>query len=99
MIVVQTCVLGAAIVVALFYFGWGVTRLILPPQFNEWGAYCTPMVGIALIVVWDYAALFFNFNLTMATLGLLAAATIANALALWRMRKRTAFGARFAQVP
>ena len=99
MIVVQTCVLGAAMVVALFYFGWGVTRLILPPQFNQWRALCTPMVGIALIVVWDYIALFLNFNLTAATIVLAAVVTIVNAVALWIMRKRAAFFARFSQVP
>jgi hypothetical protein len=81
---VQVSLLGAAFLIALFYFGFGATRFLLPPTQREWRALITPFVGLALVVVWDYLALFFGINLTIGTLLLLGAATAVNAAAAVR---------------
>ena len=79
---IQACLLGAAFLVALFYFGFGATRLLLPPPLREWRGLMMPLVGLALVVVWDYLALFFGINLTIATFLLLGIATAVNAAAV-----------------
>ena len=82
MIVLEIILLSAAMLVALFYFGWGITRLVLPPTFSPYRIPLTPFVGMALVIVWDYLALFFGLNLTLATWTLVAAATLLNGFAL-----------------
>jgi len=87
MIAAQILGLGAAIVVALFYFGYGAARFALPAFFSPWRVLLTPFVGMALVVVWDYLALFFGFDLTRATWTLLAFVTMLNAFVVvkqWR---------------
>lgn len=88
MIVLQVLALGAAVTVALFYFGYGLTRLVLPNALAAWRWHITPLAGIAVTAVWDYGALFFGFNLMGATFALLAAATLVNLLALRKVRWR-----------
>jgi hypothetical protein len=84
MILAQVLLPGAAFVVALFYFGYGATRGLLPPHWREWQALVTPFVGMALIIVWDYVALFFGINLTAATVALFVVVTVVNGVAVWR---------------
>lgn len=89
MIVLEILGVGAAMVVALFYFGYGPARVLLPAPFAPYRLLLTPFAGMALVIVWDYIALFFGFDLTRATWALLAAATVWNALVLarrWRLR-------------
>lgn len=86
MIVLQVVALGAAMMVALFYFGYGATRLLLPRLFDEWRGWITPLTGLALIVTWDYIALYFGFNLTTATSALFALVTLVNGIVLWQER-------------
>lgn len=86
MIVLQVLALGAAMMVALFYFGYGATRLLLPRAFGEWRGWITPVTGLALIVTWDYIALYFGLNLTAATWALFAILTLVNGIVLWRER-------------
>lgn len=81
---IQACLLGAAFLLALSYFGFGVTRFLLPPSLREQRGPVTPFVGLALVVVWDYVALFFQFNLTTATILLLGVVTVVNGAALLR---------------
>jgi hypothetical protein len=89
MIVAQILGLGAAMVVALFYFGYGAARLTLPAFFSPWRVLLTPFVGMALVSVWDYLALFFGFDLTRATWALFFLTTLFNLFTLarlWRAR-------------
>ncbi len=89
MIVLQILGIAAAMVVALFYFGYGLTRLMLPASLARWRVLFTPFAGMALIIVWDYIALFVNLDLTRATWLLLGAVTLLNGYVLarrWRMR-------------
>lgn len=85
MIVLEVLVSSAAMAVALFCFGYGATRLLLPPAFHSFRHLVTPLVGMALAVVWDYLALFAGLNLTQATWALLGATT---ALALYVVVRR-----------
>ena len=94
MIVLQILALGAAMMVALFYFGYGAARVLMPARFDAWRILLTPFFGSALVVVWDYAALFFGIDLTRATWALLALATLLNASVLtkqWRAQKSKMF--------
>src|SRR5581483_2160498 len=75
MIVLEVLVSSAAMAVALFCFGYGATRLLLPPAFHSFRHLVTPLVGMALVVVWDYLALFAGLNLTQAAWALLGATT------------------------
>ena len=93
MIAPQVFGLGAAFVVALFYFGYGLARVLLPASFAPYRVLLTPFVGMALVIVWDYLALFFGFELTRATWALLASATALNVFVLarrWRAHKTIA---------
>lgn len=85
----QSCVLGAAFLVALFYFGFGVTRFLLPPNLEDWRVLSTPFVGLALVVVWDYLALYWGINLTLATYLMLGPTTIANGAAILLYRRNS----------
>jgi hypothetical protein len=78
MIVLQVFGLGAAFVVALFYLGYGLARVLLPASFAMYRILLTPFVGMALVIVWDYLALFFGLELTRATWALTALATALN---------------------
>ncbi len=86
MILVSILATGVAFLAALFYFGFGATRVLLPQDFGEWRALVTPLVGLALIELWDYAALFFGINLATATSALLLVVTGLNAAAVLRGR-------------
>lgn len=88
MIGLQVFGLGAALIVALFYFGYGVTHWLLPRAFDEWRTLIMPFTGAALIITWDYLALYFGFNLTTATWMLLVAVSMVNGLALWERRRK-----------
>ena len=70
----QIFALGAAMFIALFYFGFGIARLSLPASLSAWRVLLTPFAGMALVIVWDYLALFFGFDLTRATYALFLAA-------------------------
>ncbi|MGE5138291.1 MAG: hypothetical protein ACM3JD_02410, partial [Rudaea sp.] len=83
-IFLQTLLLGAGLVAALAYFGFGAAWLLLPADLREWRGPIMPLTGAALIIVWDYIALFFGFNLTVATVILLVAVTVMNAVLLRR---------------
>lgn len=82
MVLVQILVYSAAMLVALFYFGYGLTRVILPASFAAWRWFLVPFTGLALVIVWDYAALFFGFNLTIASWALAAVVAPLNAYGL-----------------
>lgn len=84
MILLQVFGLGAAMLVALFYFGFGVARALLPASFAPYRVLLTPFVGMALVIVWDYLALFLGFDLTRATWALAATATALNVFVLTR---------------
>lgn len=87
LIVLAECLaLGALFLAALYYFGFAVTLFLFPSSFRPWRTLAAPFAGIALIVVWDYVALFFQFNLTLATLALLAVVTGVNLALLVRTR-------------
>jgi hypothetical protein len=85
---IQASLLGAAFLVALFYFGFGATHFLLPPALREWRALTTPFVGLTLVIVADYLALFFGINLTIATFLMLGLATVANGAAVRSWRRR-----------
>ncbi len=89
MIVLQTFLVGAAMLGALFYFGYGVTRLFLPRAFAAFSFLFMPFTGMALVILWDYLALFLNLNLTLATWALVVFALGLNGLAYWRAREET----------
>lgn len=74
MIVLETLLLGAAMVLALYFFGFGVTRLLLPRELNAHARLLIPFFGMAMVIVWDYIALWLGFNLTEATWGLVVVA-------------------------
>jgi len=93
MIAPQIFGLGAAFVVALFYFGYGLARALLPASFAPYRILLTPFVGMALVIVWDYLALFFGFDLTRATWALAAVTTLLNGLALARQGRAQKIGA------
>lgn len=78
MIALEIVLLSAAIPLALFYFGFGVTRLLFGGAWHPLRYLLSPFVGMALLVVWDYAALFIGLNLTQATWVVAAAATLVN---------------------
>ncbi len=87
MIAPQIFGLGAAFVVALFYFGYGLGRALLPASSAPYRILLTPFVGMAFVIVWNYLALFFGFDLTRATWALVAVATLLNGLTLARQRR------------
>ena len=76
MIVLQTVLLGAALALALYFFGFGVTRLVLPRALDGYVWGLMPFFGMALVIVWDYTALWLGFNLMWATWGLVVFAGI-----------------------
>lgn len=85
MIAAEIFGLGAAMVVALFYFGYGPASVLLPASFAPCRLLLMPFAGMALVIGWGYIALFFGLDLTRATWALLAAATLWNA---WLLAKR-----------
>lgn len=76
--ILQTVFLGAAMVGALFYFGYGVTRWLTTRALAPNKILLMPFAGMALVIVWDYLALALNFNLTVATWALVVAAGVLN---------------------
>ena len=62
---VSAIVIALAILVALFYFGWCITRFLFPREWQTYELLSAPFVGYALIVTFDYIALFFGINLTL----------------------------------
>ncbi len=91
MIALQVFGLGAAFVGALFYFGYGLTRALLPASFAPYRRLLTPFVGMALVIVWNYLALFCGFDLTRATWALWALTTALNVFILARAWTRKTF--------
>ncbi len=86
--VLQTLGLGAAMLVALVYFGYGVTQWLTPRVLAPYKILLMPFAGMALVIVWDYAALALNWNLTEATWALVAASAAVNVAAWLRSRKQ-----------
>ena len=86
MVIAQTLLIAFAILVALYYFGWGVTRFLLPREWRTYEFLSAPFVGYALIVTFDYISLYFNLNLTSATVALVILATLINAFAFLKSR-------------
>lgn len=84
MIALQVFGLGAAFVGALFFFGYGLTRVLLPASLATYRRLLTPLSGMAFVIIWAYLALFFGLDLTRATWALAALATALNLLSLTR---------------
>lgn len=87
-VILETLLLGAAMLGALFYFGYGATQLFAPRALGPYFLLLIPFAGMALVIVWDYAALALNFDLTQATWALVIGAGILNLIA-WRRTRHT----------
>lgn len=98
MIIFEILFLSAVILLALFYFGWGAAQILVTGIWLPYRAFLIPFIGLALIIVWDYLALFFGFNLTHATWALFVLALILNALLFGKMgREREPFRFTFSR--
>src|SRR5258708_36521331 len=101
MILVQILGWSTAILLLLYYFGYGIARLLTPDALQRWQWVVPPFVGMAVIIVWGYLALFVNVNLSIATGGLFATVTLVNLFEIGRIlrRRRTLQDSRVSWMP
>lgn len=81
--------ISGAIVVVLYYFGWGITRLLWPVEWRRDTLLVAPVMGYALLATAEYILLFLGFNLTVSTLVLLVLLLPVNGYAfrIWAGRR------------
>lgn len=84
MIVVETMLLGLGMALALYFFGYGVTRLVLPRALIGFELLLMPFFGMALVIVWDYSALWLGFDLAVATWALVGVVFVVDMFVLVR---------------
>ncbi|MCC7165201.1 MAG: hypothetical protein IT331_22065, partial [Anaerolineae bacterium] len=84
MIVLQTILLGVAMTLALYFFGYGITRLLLPRAIKGFELLLMPFFGMALVIVWDYSALWLGFDLAVATWALVVVGIVVMVVALMK---------------